>query len=81
MAQPIKKIQKGSISGAVFENQYGKSVVIQKGYKKKDTDEWVNSNINLFLNELQKVKEICDELCKTYAEDIKKEQERKQKAE
>lgn len=52
MTQPTQKIRKGKFSAAIFENENGTSVNIQKSYKKKGSEEWVNQNISVFPEEI-----------------------------
>lgn len=63
--KPTKKAQEGSISIAEFPNgSYGKSYVVQKSWKDKKTGEWKRSSINLFENELPKLKKVLEEINK-----------------
>ena len=62
MVQPTKKVQKGSISLAEWDNPKGKSYTLQKSFKPKDSEEWKNSSITVFDSELDAIKEAIDEL-------------------
>lgn len=58
MAQPIVKLRDFGVSTAIFKwNNNGKetySVSLQRSYKKKDSDEYVNETINLYPEDLLK---------------------------
>ena len=52
--QPIKKINSGNISTAIFKNEAGhKSYALKVGYK--DGDEWVDKKISFMENEIDRV--------------------------
>ena len=80
--QPIANAREGALSVAIFDGTYGKNAVLQKSYLKKggdpkNKDDWQRSSINLFLNELPKVKKVVDEMCEQFADEIKADQEAK----
>jgi len=72
---PLESARQGSISVAVFNGQFGKTVVVQKSYKKGD--EWVRSQINLFMNELPNLQATVNEICEKCAKDIEASQKKK----
>jgi len=79
--KPLLSLRDGGISIAVFDGQYGKSVVLQKSYLPKGGDaskkeDWKRSQINLFLNELPKVKTVVDEAVNKLADEIKANERR-----
>jgi len=58
MSKPTHKIRNGRISAAIFENENGTSIVLQKSFKKgKD---WKNMNLTVFPNELDAIKEVLE---------------------
>lgn len=71
---PLASSRSRSISLAVFNNEYGKSVVLQKSYlpkeeksklkdgEKAEAGAWKRSSINLFMNELADLKKCVDEI-------------------
>lgn len=76
-SQPLASAREGSISIAIFDGQFGKTAVVQKSYLKKGGDpkkkeDWVRSQINLFLNELTNLKAVTDTICTEMADEIKK---------
>ena len=73
---PLHVARDGGLSIAIFNGTYGKNAVVQKSYLKRDgdkdnKDDWVRSNINLFMNELPKLKNTIDEICEKFADEIK----------
>jgi len=79
--KPLLILREGGISIAVFDGQYGKSVVLQKSYLPKGGDankkeDWKRSQINLFVNELPKVKAVVNEAVKKLAAEIKESEEK-----
>ena len=62
--QPIMKLRAGSMSIAVFENKgkgkdgkpyVMKSLNIQRSYKEKDSDEWINKDLSINLDDVPKL--------------------------
>lgn len=79
---PLKSSRNGSISLALFDNEYGKSVVLQKSYLPKEVreklkandkakpEDWKRSSINLFMNELADLKKCVDEVYDEFKAEI-----------
>lgn len=65
MSQPIKKLKDFGVSTAIFEwtNNDGKknyTISLQRSFKKKDSEEYVNETINLFPEDLLKFAKILE---------------------
>ena len=58
MSKPKHSIRKGRISAAIFENEKGTSIVLQKSFKKDK--EWKNMNLTVFPSELDAIKEVLE---------------------
>ena len=54
MAQPIYKAKNGKFSAAIFENQKGKTVALQKSYTDKD-ENWQHQSISVFPADIDKL--------------------------
>jgi hypothetical protein len=73
--KPLISARSGVVSIAVFDGEFGVNAVVQKSYLKKggdvkNNDDWNRSQINLFLNEIPKLKEVVDEISEKYANEI-----------
>ena len=73
MTQPIDRVRNGSISVAIFDGKFGKTAVFQKSYKDKN-GKWVNSDVNMFLNEIKQAKETIDAIYDKYKAEIEARQ-------
>ncbi len=58
MSEPKQVIRNGRISAAIFENEKGTSIVLQKGFKQGK--EWKNMSITVFPQELGALKEVLE---------------------
>lgn len=75
------KVRAGSMSIAVFENKgkgkdgrpYSmKSLNIQRSYKEKDSEEWINKDLSINLDDVPKLRILLDEV---YGKCMMKEKE------
>lgn len=60
MAQPIYKTKNGQFSAAIFENEKGNSIALQKSYTDKE-GKWQNQAITVFPRDIDKVIEVLQE--------------------
>ena len=58
MSEPTHKIRNGRISAAIFENEKGTSIVLQKSFKKGN--EWKNLNLTVFPHELNALRDVLE---------------------
>ena len=61
MAQPIFKKKVYPVEIAIFQNQKGYSISLQKIRKNKETDKYEYENLWFFKDELAKLKEVIEE--------------------
>ena len=61
MAQPIFKKKVYPVEIAIFQNQKGYSISLQKIRKNKETDKYDYENLWFFKDELAKLKEVIEE--------------------
>lgn len=59
MAQPIYKTKNGQFSAAIFENEKGKSVALQKSFRQGS--DWKNQSITLFEQDIDSAIEVLKE--------------------
>lgn len=60
MSEPKYKIRNGGISAAIFENEKGTSIVLQKSFKQDK--EWKNMQITVFPKEFGALKEVLEDV-------------------
>lgn len=60
--QPTKKARVKNLSIAQFDNDKGRSYRLQKGFKRKGSDEWEYYNMDLFENELDVVLDLIKQI-------------------
>ena len=60
MSEPKYKIRNGGISAAIFENEKGTSIVLQKSFKQDK--EWKNMSITVFPKEFGALKEVLEDV-------------------
>ena len=58
MSEPKYVKRNGGISAAIFENEKGTSLVLQKSFKQGK--EWKNRSITIFPKELDAIKEVLE---------------------
>ena len=61
MAQPIFKKKNYPVEIAIFKNQKGYSISLQKIHKNKETDKYEYDNLWFFKADLVKLKEVVEE--------------------
>lgn len=61
MAQPIFKKKNYPVEIAIFQNQKGYSISLQRIHKNKETDKYEYENLWFFKDELAKLKEVVEE--------------------
>lgn len=68
--EPIIKLRDFGVSTAVFEwkndNKKSYSISLQRSYKKKDSDEYVNETINLYPEDLLKYAQLLEQTYQKY---------------
>ena len=62
MAQPIFKKKNYPIEIAIFQNQKGYSISLQRIHKNKETDKYEYDNLWFFKDDLVKLKEVIEEV-------------------
>lgn len=58
MSEPKYKTRNGGISAAIFENEKGTSLVLQKSFKQGKI--WKNRSLTIFPKELDAIKEVLE---------------------
>ena len=61
MAQPIFKKKNYPVEIAIFQNQKGYSISLQRIHKNKETDKYEYDNLWFFKDDLAKLKEVVEE--------------------
>ena len=64
MAPPIYKTENGQFSAAIFENEKGKTIALQKSYTKEE--KWHHQTINLFARNIDQVIAVLQEVKKQF---------------
>lgn len=58
MASPKNQWRNGKVSVSEWENEKGNNYSVQKSYKDKDTDKWINKAVTFFPEELYQLREL-----------------------